>query len=234
MQTVSCHIDTGAGLNHGTELLIHFEWNDCKNRDKKPIHEQPHNNHFHTNSKKLLHFRFSAICAWVWLGIVFNRAVKTLLGNSVIDHFIRAIFDSKRKVVPWLFSAVAISVSPKHSKSSNPKNVVVNTLIGDIVKTDIQVTKMPTPIRIERLVHSQPHTECHVMVTTSASRIYTVEPRILEATDQLTFATQWVIDIQSLQPFQNRISNLSAKTIHLPKHMVLAYVTEPPKSVATP
>lgn len=70
-------------------------------------------------------------------------------------------------------------------------------------------------------------------MTTTASSISTVEPRILQSTGQLGFAAHSIIDVLALQPLQIFVAKSSAKVVHLPKHMTVAYVTKPLMSVMT-
>lgn len=49
----------------------------------------------------------------------------------------------------------------------------------------------------------------------------------------MNFAAHDVIDVLSLQPFHIFVNNFFAKAMHLPKHEVVAYATEPSKSDIT-
>lgn len=71
------------------------------------------------------------------------------------------------------------------------------------------------------------------MFTISNAGMTTVEPRILDGTRQLSFATHGVINVQPSQTFHILIYNLSAKAMYLPNHMMIAYATTPPTSVMT-
>lgn len=106
-----------------------------------------------------------------------------------INRFIRSIFPSDQKAVPWHSHQVAILDSPKNSKSSNSTTAFVNTPIDDTPEADIEVGKTQTPSRMKLNALTQFHTECCVIVTTPASGIHTVEPEIAEEALQLTFAT---------------------------------------------
>lgn len=170
-----------------------------------------------------LHERFRGLFVEIWFGIVFYLAVDVSPGASFVDRFISGIFPSKRKVVRWHSHLVAISVSSEISKSSNPTTAIVNTPIGDTHKLEIEFEKTSTPIRMARKALLQPHTECHVMVITSASGLHTIQPRILEGIRQLTFSANGRIDVVPSQLFYILIYNFFAKVMHLPKHMVLTY-----------
>lgn len=102
--------------------------------------------HLHMDVKKLHHIRCGASWAWELFGIVSNLINDMLLDTSSIDRFIRRIFPSELKFVPWNFHLVAILVSPNHCKSSIRTTAVVNTPPGDTPKPDIKVTETPTLI----------------------------------------------------------------------------------------
>lgn len=71
------------------------------------------------------------------------------------------------------------------------------------------------------------------MITTSASRIHTVEPRIVDKTRQLMISVHGVIDILQSQPFHFLISSFSAKAVHLHKDLVVLNVVGPTTSAMT-
>lgn len=169
----------------------------------------------------------------VWLGIHPNLAVDVLHGPSFIDRFICKIFTSERELVPNHSGPVAISVSSKHSKSSNSTSAIGNTSTGENHKTDIEVVETSTPICMACQASLEPLTKFRLIVTASAFSSHTIEPRILEGTCQLTLAAYVMIDVLLLQPFRILISNFCEKEMHLPKYMVAVYATGPPTSVMT-
>lgn len=137
------------------------------------------------------------------------------------------------KSCPRHSHTVAISVSSKNFNSSIATTTVVNTHIDNTYTADIEGGNPPTPIRMARQACLQPHIKCRVMGTPSTSGIHSIVLRKQERTRQLTFTTHGVIDVLPSQPLHILTSNFSRKAMHLRKHMVVAYVTEPPPSVLT-
>lgn len=149
------------------------------------------------------------------------------------NRFIRGINRSERKVVPWHSHLVAILDSPKNFKSSNLTTAVVNTPISNTPKTGIEVAETPIQIRIARQASLRPHTEYHMIATTSAVGIHTVKPRILQGARQLKFATYNVIDFLPLQTFHILTFNFSAQAMHISQHMLVEYALGPSLSMMT-
>lgn len=193
MLTVLCLLNTGARLNLLGKSLIPPESNHHIHHGKIPNLQKATQQPLRMNGKMLLHVGFCALFVQVWFSIFFYLAIDFLLGTSTINRFIHSIFPSEGKFLPWHSHPVPISVSPKSSKAANPNTVVVNTLTSDAPKTDIKVTKKPAPIRMAPHALLLPHTECRVLVITSAFGIHPVELRILEGNCQLMFAAHGVI-----------------------------------------
>lgn len=89
----------------------------------------------------LLNVRISAQCIQVFVDIVPNLAVSMLRGTLFFNGFLRRILFSERKVIPWHFHPVAISISPKISKSTNSTTTVVVTPTGNNLKIHIKVAE---------------------------------------------------------------------------------------------
>lgn len=89
---------------------------------------------------------------------------------------------------------------------------------------------MPFVICVARQNLFQSRAEYRVMVSTSASGIHIVGPNKLEKTRKLTYAAHGLVDKVPLPPFHILLFNFHAIAMHLSKHMVAAYVMEPPKS----
>lgn len=106
----------------------------------------------------LLHVRFDALCALIWLGIIPILAVDTLLGISFKNCIIREIFSSKCKPVPWGSHPVSIFVSSKFSKLSKSTTTVDSKPTGNTFGTGTEVEKLSTPIHTARRALLQPHT----------------------------------------------------------------------------
>lgn len=117
--------------------------------------------------------------------------------------------------------------------SPDQTNTVVNTPIGDTPVSRIEANKKQTPIHMSLQALLQPHKECSVMSTSCASCNHTVEPRVLDRTFQLMFVVRGVIDVVPSQPSHFNISNFCSKAMYLLKHVVVAYVTRPPRSMMT-
>lgn len=100
-----------SSLQNGTIVSTAERW---------PTYEQPLNNPNTwtvrcSSMSVLTHF-----ASGFWIGIVSNSSVDMLLYTSSIDRSINEIFFPKWKIKPWHSHPVAIVVSPKPSKSSNP------------------------------------------------------------------------------------------------------------------
>lgn len=148
-----------------------------------------------------------------------------LPGTLFIDHFIRGIFPSERKVVSWSSHPVTISIWSKTSKSSNVTTVAVNAPpSNDTHKTNHKLEELPASICMTHQVLFQSHIECCVKVTTPVSGIHSVEHKILEGTHQLTFTAHCFMDTLPANS-HILISKISIKLKHLPKHMVVAFAT---------
>lgn len=86
---------------------------------------------------------------------------------------------------------------------------------------------------MERRSLLEPHIECRVTATASASGIHIAESRILERTRHLTFAAYGEIVVLPLRPFHIHLSNFSRRAMQQPKQMEVAYAVGPPTSVVT-
>lgn len=86
-------------------------------------------------------------CRFMRLGLVLHCPQPSCWHVNFIDRFIRGIIISEQKAVPWHSHAVAFSISPKNSKSSNWTTKNVNTPSGDICKTGNEFAVTPIPIR---------------------------------------------------------------------------------------
>lgn len=88
-------------------------------------------------------------------------------------------------------------------------------------------------IRVAQQSLLQPHSEHSVMVSTTASGINTVEPRPFDGTRHMTSAVNGVTHVLPSYPFYILETNLTAKAMPLPKHMVVAIATWPRTTVMT-
>lgn len=177
-----CSIDTGSCSNLVSETRIVFKWSHRNHCKKMPNLRFTTQQSLHKNSQIHFHVRFGAVCIRIWFDIVPNFAVGILLGTWLIDHFIRSVFPSNRKVDLWLFHFVAISDSSKISTSSNSITTFFYASLGNNNNTNDEFKETPSSNLMGPQAWLQPHLKCCVMITTSAFVTRTAERKILEGT----------------------------------------------------
>lgn len=178
----------------------------------------------------LFHVLLGALYNRVWFGTVRNLAVDMLLATAFIDCFIRRIFPTKRKVVPWHLHPVLIL-------SATQRDQFICTTISHVAaplgKQSSDDEASSHQFLIARKTVLKPHSNHFVVVPTTASGTNTFESKVFEGICQITFATHGVIDVLPSQLFNILATNFSAIAVLLPKHTVVPHATGSLKSVMT-
>lgn len=140
-------------------------------------------------------------------------AVGMPLDRLITSQVARGVFSSKRKVVLWHSHSVAFLSTYQLPQPAASQEA---TLIGESTLVD-HAKKAPIDIRDVRYIVLEPQCRHSVLVTTFASDISAVKPRILKKSKRIICIFPGVIDILSVQAFHILLSNFSAKAMHLPK-----------------
>lgn len=115
MYTAHCLLDTGAGINIIRSSLVPTSWFKRIKRDKLPTLQTATKQPLSMDGFILLNLRLGDLNTRIWFGVAPHLALDIFLGTAFIDRFIRSIFPSERKVVPWHSKLVAIMTRPTPS-----------------------------------------------------------------------------------------------------------------------
>lgn len=143
-------------------------------------------------SRKRVHFSFP-FCVFsvtAWFDIVYDSDIDMLLGTLFIDQFIRRCFSIKRNVIVLFSHTLAILFTHQRQKPTPSKEA---PLINDRKLTSL-IEELPTPIQTAQQIGLKLQTQHHVLVTTSASGIYTIKPRIMVESMKMVSATYSVMN----------------------------------------
>lgn len=130
MHTAVALLNSGAGANFIHSALISPEWRNNVKKESLPKLQSATRQPPQTRDLVMLHLRLREVFSRVWFGIAPKFAIKLLPGPAFIDRFICNIFPSKRKIVTWYSSPVAIHSNPEPGYSvksaqgaqENPEN----------------------------------------------------------------------------------------------------------------
>lgn len=229
MSPVVCLLDTGADLNLVNASMIPPQWAARIKRQNLPRLRTATKEPLALDGTIILHLRLGDLRVRVCFGVVPNLVVDFLLGTSFSDRFIRGIFPSERKIVPWHSHPVTILASQRPSATTATNNAIsaIEDTSLDQAVTNDQVTH---PILVARQMVIPANTASSVLVTTAATGLFLVQPRIMRITRQTTIAARRILDAPPNRPFFILVSNFSNRPVHLRKHMVLAHSETPPST----
>lgn len=143
-----CLLDTGAGLDLMNASLVHkvstsFIKNTKLLRLLSAIIELIQ---FHKTI--LIHLRIENLVTRYWLEIVPNLAVSLLLETLFNDRFIRRLFPSKRKFVPWHSKPVAIFAAFHRQDRSASAPLVSEKPLESFTNTETHQERLAQNVRI--------------------------------------------------------------------------------------
>lgn len=170
-----------------------------------------------------------------------------LLEISFIDRFIRGIYPTERKVVPWHSHPVAILDTTQRAKCNH---TTISTVTAPIDKPSTEDDNNTYSLRVARKTLLEPHSKHQVLETTIASGIETVELRVVEKTRQKTSTAYGVIDLfyhptvlypcnqpfcESVAPTQTNGGSICHRTTYVRDdcivHFLLKFLTETPENI---
>lgn len=108
MHTAVGLLDTGAGAKLINAPMTPSTWGGCVKQNTRPKVSTATKQPSQLDGRILLSLQLGNITTRVWFDITRHPAVDILLCTTFIDRFIRGIFPSERKVVPWNLPPVPI------------------------------------------------------------------------------------------------------------------------------
>lgn len=108
MKPVTSVLYTGAGPNLADSRIILSHWKEKNKARCGPSRSTTGIQSIAVIGVILLHVRIKYLKVRAWIGIVDNLSVSLLLGTYFIDHFLKGIFPSDRKIVPYHSKPVPI------------------------------------------------------------------------------------------------------------------------------
>lgn len=178
MQTVQCLLDTEAELNLASKKLVSFQWSNCIKRGNTPRLRTAAQEPLYMEGTILLHNRLGDLWIRVWFGIVDNLVIDILFGTLFIDRFICRIFPAEGKVVPWHAYSKALHANTPRSKKNTSSELSVSVLTDGTSKHPNNTDTNPILVRRQALLEM--HQDHQILVTTTASGIKIIEPRLFE------------------------------------------------------
>lgn len=127
-----------------------------------------------------------------------------LLCRFFINRLIHEIVPTDREVVPWHSHLVSVLAAPQRDRNvcASPSNVSATLSIRFNNDKD---NLHPTCKACQTV--PKPHSKYCVFVTTTASAINTIKPRLFERTSHMTSAAHSVLDFLPPQPFHILLTN---------------------------
>lgn len=190
MHTAVALFDIGAVFNFIHSGSISPEWkNSVKSEQLKrslPATKQPP----HIEKVLMLQLRLGDLCTRLWFSIAPQLTVNMLFDTTFIERFIRAIFSSDCKVVPWHSPPVTILTNPEPGYNVNGTQDT-----QEDHENMAEGSEKMSVIRVARQIVSK-NTQHYLMITTNAFGFKTIEPLTMLTSRQSTLEAQESMDIE--------------------------------------
>lgn len=156
-------VDNRAGINHIHSALIATEWLNCAKKESLPRLRSETKKKFLSKGLLILYLRLGDLCTGALFCITPQIAASMLVRTDFKNRFIRNIFSSEEKVVPWHSLSIAIqtylkpgqNVTSLQETQNNPEEHA-----RKVEKTSI--------IRVTRRIVSKPRTQNYEIVNNKA------------------------------------------------------------------
>lgn len=145
--------------------------------------------------------------------------MSVLLGTSFIYHFIKVIFQSERRVVPY------------HSKPVAILPTFGNDPIATILDDEEEEDSDGALFRVARQEWLPTMSDSTFLLNTIESGLMLIESHMNISKSRVAVTASVTIDVVPGRPFQVFVANFSDSSAHLPKHILFAFVSGAPQFV---
>lgn len=167
-------LDTGAASRLVNRTLFPSQWTSRIKHVKMPHLRTATQEPLYMEGTILLHVSLNDLRVRLWSGIVLILAVDMLLGTSFIYRFAHRIFLANRRVALWHSHLIAILAATQCNQATRTS---ASHLPAPIGKPSIDYEASSHPVCIPRQTVLKPHSEQHVLLTTTAFAIDTRKPK---------------------------------------------------------
>lgn len=173
----------------------------------------------------MLHLRLGDLCTRAWFAVAPRPAVNMPLSTAFLESFIRGIFLSERKVLPYRLLLVAILANPKPGYNVNSNQDTQGNPNNTVERSEETLF-----VRVASQIVLKPRTPHRITVTWNACRIELIEPRTVPTSRQSTLAAWGIVKILPIQPIHTFVNNFSDRVL-LPKQTKIAQSAKPPSII---
>lgn len=148
------------------------------------------------------------------------------LGTSFIDHFIRGLIPSGRKILPWHSHPVA-KLSCQRPSATATTSLFCPAVSYDTTGETVQGEFKTNLIGLARQLVLSSHIAAQNLATTPASRLLLIPAHFQCSSSQTKLAECGFIDILPCVPFNITVNSFSNMPRHLQKHLIIAHTESP-------
>lgn len=141
---------------------------------------------------------------------------------SFINHFIREVFSSARKIVLQHSHPAAIEAFRRPSTTATTSSLIP-ALSDDTTQKTVYDKLNTNSTRVARQVIVPPHTAKQVLVTRIASRLLAIQPYFQCLFHHTTIAARRIVKLSPRRSFYITTSSFSDVPQHLQKRIVIAH-----------
>lgn len=207
-------LDAGAGVNFIRSSTIPTSWAYHINRDGLlTLHTAP-KQPSSPNRVILINLRIAIFISRVWLGAAPQLAAHVILGTAFIDRFVRCIFSSERKAIPWHSKPIAFATKPRAPQFARKTNLIANGLVSAAYRNRAQTVPVYDVVRVAKGIEQQPYTKHRALTDTQPYGILIIDP--IDLSRRSTLDAHGVLKMDPGQPLYILVSNFPSCRVHLP------------------